>query len=106
MHRFEGSSSAGFAKLLDVDVLGTYLVCKAALPHLRATGNGSIVNFATAYGPGLNPDNPANSLSARSAPRRAPFALSPPRSHATSLRRSASTPWRPGRSWRNTPMKC
>jgi NAD(P)-dependent dehydrogenase (short-subunit alcohol dehydrogenase family) len=64
MRRFEGSNSEDFAKLLDIDVLGTYRVCKAALPHLRATGNGSIVNFATAYGPGLNPENPANSLSA------------------------------------------
>jgi 3-oxoacyl-[acyl-carrier protein] reductase len=62
--RFENSSSRDFATLLDVDVLGTYRVCKAALRHLRATGNGAIVNFATAYGPGLNPDNPANSLSA------------------------------------------
>jgi NAD(P)-dependent dehydrogenase (short-subunit alcohol dehydrogenase family) len=62
--RFEASSAADFAKLLNVDVLGTYRVCKAALKHLRATGNGSIVNFATSYGPGLNPDNPANFLSA------------------------------------------
>jgi 3-oxoacyl-[acyl-carrier protein] reductase len=62
--RFADATSEAFAQLLDVDVLGTFRVCKAALNHLRATGNGAIVNFTTAYGPGINPDNPVNSLSA------------------------------------------
>jgi NAD(P)-dependent dehydrogenase (short-subunit alcohol dehydrogenase family) len=62
--RFADATAGGFANLLDVDVLGTFRVCKAALNHLRATGNGSIVNFTTAYGPGINQDNPVNSLSA------------------------------------------
>jgi 3-oxoacyl-[acyl-carrier protein] reductase len=62
--RFADATSEAFAMLLNVDVLGTFRVCKAALNYLRATGNGAIVNFTTAYGPGLNPDNPVNSLSA------------------------------------------
>jgi 3-oxoacyl-[acyl-carrier protein] reductase len=62
--RFEGTNSEAFSKLLDVDLLGTYRVCKAGLKYLRTTGNGSIVNFGTAYGPGLNPDNHINSLTA------------------------------------------
>jgi NAD(P)-dependent dehydrogenase (short-subunit alcohol dehydrogenase family) len=62
--RFEQSNSEGFARLLDVDVLGTYRVCKAALKYLRATGNGSIVNFHTSYGPGGDANNYTNCLSA------------------------------------------
>jgi 3-oxoacyl-[acyl-carrier protein] reductase len=64
MQRFEASSTECFRTLLDVDVLGTNRMCKAALPHLRATDNGAIINFATAYGPGINKDNPINSLGA------------------------------------------
>lgn len=61
--RFEFSNAEDLAKLIDVDVLGTYRVCKAALPHLRATGNGAIVNFGTSFGPGIHKDNPTNFLS-------------------------------------------
>jgi 3-oxoacyl-[acyl-carrier protein] reductase len=62
--RFADATVEAFAELLDVDVLGTFRLCKAALPHLRATGNGVIINFTTAYGPGLNQDNPVDALSA------------------------------------------
>jgi 2-hydroxycyclohexanecarboxyl-CoA dehydrogenase len=34
----------------DVNVVGTFLVSKAAVPHLRATGGGSIVNIASVSG--------------------------------------------------------
>jgi NAD(P)-dependent dehydrogenase (short-subunit alcohol dehydrogenase family) len=34
-------------RMLAVHLTGTFLVCKAALPHLRAAGGGSIVNFAS-----------------------------------------------------------
>jgi 3-oxoacyl-[acyl-carrier protein] reductase len=62
--RFADATSEAFAKLLDVDLLGTFRVCKAALDPLRATGNGAIVNFTTSYGPGISMDNPLNSLRA------------------------------------------
>jgi NAD(P)-dependent dehydrogenase (short-subunit alcohol dehydrogenase family) len=48
--RFADARSDDSAKLLDVDVLGTFGVCKAALGHLKASGSGAIVNFTTAYG--------------------------------------------------------
>jgi NAD(P)-dependent dehydrogenase (short-subunit alcohol dehydrogenase family) len=34
-------------RMLAVHLTGTFLVCKAVLPHLRAAGGGSIVNFAS-----------------------------------------------------------
>jgi 3-oxoacyl-[acyl-carrier protein] reductase len=36
-----------YRKIFDVNVLGTINVIKAAVPHLRANGGGSIVNFAS-----------------------------------------------------------
>ena len=33
--------------MLAVHLTGTFLVCKTTLPHLRAAGGGSIVNFAS-----------------------------------------------------------
>lgn len=60
--RFEPSQAEEFARLLDVDVLGTFRVCQAALPHLKAGGNGSIVNFSGSYGNGVNQDNVVNSV--------------------------------------------
>ena len=60
--RFGESSSEAFAKLLDVDLLGTFRVCQAATPHLRASGNGAIVNFSGSYGNGVNQENVVNSV--------------------------------------------
>lgn len=60
--RFSGSTSEAFAKLLDVDLLGTFRVCRAAEPHLRASGNGAIVNFSGSYGNGVNQENVVNSV--------------------------------------------
>jgi 3-oxoacyl-[acyl-carrier protein] reductase len=60
--RFADSRAEEFAKLLDVDLVGTFRVCQAALPHLRASGNGAIVNFSGSYGNGIDPENVVNSV--------------------------------------------
>ncbi|MGN6216402.1 MAG: SDR family NAD(P)-dependent oxidoreductase [Solirubrobacterales bacterium] len=61
--RFSDSQAEEFAKLLDVDMLGSFRVCQAALPHLKETGNGSIVNFSGSYGNGVNQENMVTSVS-------------------------------------------
>jgi NAD(P)-dependent dehydrogenase (short-subunit alcohol dehydrogenase family) len=40
-------SLADWNRMLAVHLTGTFLVCKATLPHLRAAGGGSIVNVAS-----------------------------------------------------------
>jgi 3-oxoacyl-[acyl-carrier protein] reductase len=60
--RFSESNADAFATLLDVDLLGSFRVCQAAVPHLRATGNGAIVNFSGSYGNGINQENVVNSV--------------------------------------------
>jgi 3-oxoacyl-[acyl-carrier protein] reductase len=60
--RFADSESDAFATLLDVDLLGSFRVCKAAVPHLRQAGNGAIVNFSGSYGNGINQENVVNSV--------------------------------------------
>lgn len=60
--RFADSEAEAFATLLDVDLLGSFRVCQAAAPHLRATGNGAIVNFSGSYGNGVNQENVVNSV--------------------------------------------
>lgn len=60
--RFADSKAEEFAKLLDVDLIGTFRVCQAALPHLKASGNGAIVNFSGSYGNGINQENVVNSV--------------------------------------------
>jgi 3-oxoacyl-[acyl-carrier protein] reductase len=60
--RFAVSDAAEFTTLLDVDLLGTFRVCQAAVPHLRATGKGAIVNFSGSYGNGVNQENVVNSV--------------------------------------------
>lgn len=60
--RFAESRAEEFAKLLDVDLVGTFRVCQAALPHLKATGNGAIVNFSGSYGNGIDQENLVNSV--------------------------------------------
>lgn len=39
-----------FDLLFDVNVKGTWLVTKHAVPHLRAAGGGSVVNFSSIHG--------------------------------------------------------
>lgn len=60
--RFVDSDVAAFTTLLDVDLLGSFRVCQAAVPHLRQTGNGAIVNFSGSYGNGVNADNVVNAV--------------------------------------------
>lgn len=44
---FEEMSRDDFARYLDVNVLGTFVMTKAALPHLRTSSAGRIVNVAS-----------------------------------------------------------
>jgi 3-oxoacyl-[acyl-carrier protein] reductase len=60
--RFADSEDDAFAALLDVDLLGTFRVCQAAVPHLKQTGNGAIVNFSGSYGNGIDQENVVNSV--------------------------------------------
>lgn len=60
--RFADSEEEAFAALLDVDLLGTFRVCQAAVPHLRRTGSGAIVNFSGSYGNGIDQENVVNSV--------------------------------------------
>lgn len=60
--RFAASKADAFAQLLDVDLLGTFRVCQAAAPHLKASGNGAIVNFSGSYGNGIDQENVVNSV--------------------------------------------
>lgn len=47
---FAEMSAADWRRIMAVDVDGPFLVCRAALPALRAAGAGSIVNIASAAG--------------------------------------------------------
>ncbi|HTT95810.1 MAG TPA: SDR family oxidoreductase [Solirubrobacterales bacterium] len=59
--RFAESDADAFAQLLDIDLIGTFRVCEAAVPHLRQ-GGGAIVNFSGSYGNGVNQENVVNSV--------------------------------------------
>src|SRR6201999_840404 len=50
-HRdFETASPEVFRRLLEVNVIGTWQVTVAAMPHLQATGAGAIVNVSSLAG--------------------------------------------------------
>lgn len=53
LRSLEATSDEEWARVLAVNLTGPMLVCRAALPHLRAAGGGSIVNIAS--GAGLRP---------------------------------------------------
>jgi NAD(P)-dependent dehydrogenase (short-subunit alcohol dehydrogenase family) len=44
------ADAADWERIIGVNVLGTAHCCKAAVPRLRATGRGSIVNVSSVYG--------------------------------------------------------
>jgi NAD(P)-dependent dehydrogenase (short-subunit alcohol dehydrogenase family) len=44
---FEDGLDEAWARDLDVTLTGTYRCCRAALPHLAATGHGAIVNIGS-----------------------------------------------------------
>ncbi len=52
--RFENLPVAQFRRMLDVHYLGTVHVLKAAWPHLRASGNGRVVNTCSEATGGIN----------------------------------------------------
>lgn len=43
-------SSDDFAKVMDVNVTGTWLCCRAVTPHMKKQGRGSIINLASTLG--------------------------------------------------------
>jgi meso-butanediol dehydrogenase/(S,S)-butanediol dehydrogenase/diacetyl reductase len=47
---FEDITEAEWDEILDVNLKGTFLVCQAALPFLRASGRGRIINVASVAG--------------------------------------------------------
>jgi NAD(P)-dependent dehydrogenase (short-subunit alcohol dehydrogenase family) len=49
----EQTDDAEWARMLAVNLTGPMLLCRAAMPHLRAAGGGSIVNISS--GAGLRP---------------------------------------------------
>lgn len=50
MVRLHETAPADFDRVIDVNLRGTYLCTRAALPSLLAGGSGSIVNIASTYG--------------------------------------------------------
>ncbi len=55
----ETMSLATWNEVIEVNLTGMFLVCKYAIPHLRAAGGGSIVNIASTYGHIAAPERPA-----------------------------------------------
>ena len=49
-HDLEAVTLAVWHRILDVNVIGTWLVTMACLPALRASGNGSVVNVTSVAG--------------------------------------------------------
>jgi len=43
-------SLTDWQRVLDVNLTGSFIVCRACLPYLRAAGGGTIVNFASGQG--------------------------------------------------------
>jgi gluconate 5-dehydrogenase len=39
-----------FRQVMETNVTGTWLACRAAIPHLKASGHGRIINLASAVG--------------------------------------------------------
>jgi NAD(P)-dependent dehydrogenase (short-subunit alcohol dehydrogenase family) len=46
----ESTSDAEWHRLIAVNLTGTFFVCRAAIPHLRRAGGGSIINIGSVYG--------------------------------------------------------
>lgn len=49
-HDIDGADLALWQRVFEVNVFGTWLMCQAALPRLRADGGGSIVNMSSLAG--------------------------------------------------------
>ncbi|WBH17799.1 glucose 1-dehydrogenase [Sphingomonas radiodurans] len=50
MGSIEEMSLEGFRRTIDIDLIGTFLGCKAALPLMKRGGGGSIINIASISG--------------------------------------------------------
>ncbi len=48
--RIHEVETADFARVLDVNLLGTFFMTKYTIPHFLKSGGGSIVNIASTYG--------------------------------------------------------
>lgn len=46
-------------EVIDVNLTGMFVVCKYAIPHLRAAGGGAIINIASTFGHIAWPERPA-----------------------------------------------
>ncbi len=55
----ETMSLSTWNEVLEVNLTGMFLVCKYAIPHLRKTGSGSIINIASTFGHIAWPERPA-----------------------------------------------
>ena len=60
--RFKDIDPDAWDALFAVDVKGTYLMCRAVVPHMLERGRGAIVNFSGSYGNGVDQDNLVNSV--------------------------------------------
>lgn len=60
--RFRDIDPAAWDALFEVDVKGTFLMCRAVVPHMEARGGGAIINFAGSFGNGVNQENMVNSV--------------------------------------------
>ncbi len=49
-HDLEAVTEEIFRRILDVNLIGTFELTKLALPHLRATGDGAVVNITSVAG--------------------------------------------------------
>ena len=47
--RLEDVSLTDFRHVMDVNLIGTFLMCRAALPRLRSRGGGAIVNISSVH---------------------------------------------------------
>lgn len=61
--RLEKLSLADFRRVLDVNLIGTFLMCRASLPVLRRRGGGSIVNISSVHAVAAAPGQAAYAAS-------------------------------------------
>ena len=60
--RFRNIDPDAWDTLFQVDVKGTFHMCREAVPHMEKRGGGAIVNFAGSFGNGVNQENLVNSV--------------------------------------------
>jgi 3-oxoacyl-[acyl-carrier protein] reductase len=85
-------------RVLGINLRGTFLCCRFALPHMLRRGEGKIVNVASQLGQVGAPE-----LAHYSASKGGVIAFTKALAREVAARVSWSTPWRPGRS---RPVSC